>query len=62
MATTMLEWADSKGVGYLGWTWDTWGSGDYVLILDAAGTPTAGYGVYVQQHYSCRDAGTAVCQ
>jgi hypothetical protein len=61
MATNVLKWADANGVGYLGWTWDTWGSGDFVLIKDAAGTPTAGYGVYVKQHYLCRATGSTTC-
>ena len=61
-ASVLLPFADTNGISYLGWTWDTWQgmSGD-VLITDAAGTPTQGYGTYVKQHYLCRAAGTASC-
>lgn len=48
-------------VGYLAWGWNTWGSMDYILITDAAGDPTAGYGVYVQTHYACLAAGNSNC-
>jgi hypothetical protein len=60
-ASNLLPWADANGASYLGWTWDTWQNADFVLIKDAAGTPTDGYGVYVKQHYQCRAAGTATC-
>lgn len=60
-ASNLLPWADLNGVSYLGWAWDLWQSTDNVLISDAAGTPSAGYGVYVRQHYLCRAAGTAAC-
>ena len=29
---------------YLGWTWNTWGDCDNILITDYTGTPTANYG------------------
>jgi hypothetical protein len=45
-----MNWADSHGVGYLAWTWDTWG-GCGVLISDYAGTP-ANWGAWVQAHYA----------
>jgi hypothetical protein len=58
----LLPFADANGIGYLGWTWDTWsGMSANVLITDAAGDPTPGYGAYVKAHYLCRAAGTAVC-
>ncbi len=41
---TLLPWADSVGLSYLGWTWNTWGDCDNVLIADYTGTPTANYG------------------
>ena len=40
----LLPWADSLGLSYLGWTWNTWGDCDNILISDYAGTPTANYG------------------
>ena len=61
----LLPWADTKGVSYLGWTWDTWDAdGIYnpVLILDSSGTPSNGFGAYVKSHYLCRAAGTTSCQ
>jgi len=61
-ASKLLPWADTNGVSYLGWTWDTWsGFSADVLITDANGTPTQGYGTYVKQHYTCVAAGTANC-
>jgi len=61
-ASILLPFADANGMSYLGWTWDTWtGYSADVLITDAAGDPTQGYGTYVKQHYLCRAAGTANC-
>jgi endoglucanase len=39
---TLMNWADTKGIGYLGWTWNTWpcNSGP-ALISDYNGTATA---------------------
>ncbi len=61
-ASSLLPWADANKVGYLGWTWDVWANPDFVLIKDAAGTPSDGYGVYVKAHYLCRAAGTVSCR
>lgn len=61
-ASKLLPFADAHGIGYLAWTWDTWsGHPANVLITDAAGTPTAGYGSYVRAHYLCRAAGKPDC-
>jgi endoglucanase len=57
----LLPFADQNGMSYLGWTWDAWNTPDFVLITDANGTPTAGYGEYVKAHYLCRAAGTTNC-
>ncbi|GII21417.1 cellulose binding domain-containing protein [Planosporangium mesophilum] len=39
---TLMNWADSHGVGYLGWTWNTWNcSSGPSLISDYNGTATA---------------------
>ncbi len=58
----VLPWADAHDVSYFGWTWDVWQDPDYVLIKDAAGTPTDGYGQYFQQHLLCVSAGNpAAC-
>jgi hypothetical protein len=48
---TYMSWADAHGVGYLAWTWDTWGcSGGQALISDYSGTPCNPYGTGYQQH------------
>jgi hypothetical protein len=61
-ASKLLPFADTNGISYLGWTWDTWsGFAADVLITDAAGTPTKGYGTYVKQHYVCVASGAAAC-
>ncbi|MGA3089146.1 MAG: cellulase family glycosylhydrolase [Terriglobales bacterium] len=46
----LLPWADSNGISYLGWTWNVWQSPDDVLIQNANGTPTDGYGQYFHSH------------
>ena len=45
-----MSWADSVGVSYLGWTWDTWNcrSGP-ALITSYSGSPTA-FGAGLQTH------------
>ena len=45
-----MAWADTHGVSYLGWTWDTWDckSGP-ALITSYNGTPTA-FGAGLQSH------------
>ena len=35
-------------IGVLGWTWDTWGGPDDLLIQDNSGTPTDGFGQFFQ--------------
>jgi hypothetical protein len=48
---TYMTWADSHGVSYLAWTWDTWGCGDVaVLISDYSGTACSGFGAGYQAH------------
>ncbi len=60
-ASRLLPWADANGVGYLGWTWDVWQNPSDVLITNAAGDPSPGYGVYVKAHYLCRAASASTC-
>jgi endoglucanase len=43
-----LPWADAHGVGYLAWTWDTWGS-CLALVSNYSGTPHS-YDSFYQQH------------
>src|SRR5712672_1363722 len=61
LVSAVLPWADLNGVSYLGWSWNLWANSDNVLIKDALGTPTDGYGVYFRQHLLCRGAGTMIC-
>jgi hypothetical protein len=46
--TEMVTWADAHDASVLGWTWNTWyqpgADCQDVLIRDATGTPTPGYG------------------
>jgi len=45
-----MQWADSMGVSYLGWTWDTWDcSSGPALITAYDGTPTA-FGAAYRAH------------
>ncbi|GAA2658747.1 cellulase family glycosylhydrolase [Paractinoplanes durhamensis] len=38
----LMDWADTKGIGYLGWTWNNWDcSSGPSLITDYTGTATA---------------------
>jgi len=54
-ASALLPFADANGISYLAWTWDVWpGASANVLITDAAGSPTPGFGAYVKRHYLCR--------
>ena len=59
MVSQLLPFADINGISYMGFTWDVWTTP--WLITDAAGTPTAGYGVYVKQHFLCVAAGESSC-
>src|SRR2546429_1176666 len=43
-----MPWADSRGIGYLAWTWDTWGTCE-ALISNYNGTPT-NYGSGLKAH------------
>lgn len=61
-ASNLLPKVDAMGIGYLGWAWDTWKEPSNVLISDAAGTPSPGYGEYVKKHYLCRAAGGTNCR
>jgi endoglucanase len=48
--SAIMGWADSHGVGYQAWTWDTWGTCGS-LISDFSGTAANGYGSWVKTHY-----------
>ncbi len=59
--SNLLPWADENGASYTGWAWDPWTANDNVLIKDATGTPTDGYGVYTKAHYLCVATGSGNC-
>jgi len=40
MALELMHWADQHRLGYLGWTWNTWGGGDS-LLTNYAGESTS---------------------
>jgi hypothetical protein len=45
-----MAWADSHGISYLGWTWDTWNCNNGpALISSYDGTPTA-FGIGFRDH------------
>lgn len=48
-----LPWADANNVSYIGMGWDVWANTDNILIKDANGTPTDGYGTYFKAHLAC---------
>jgi hypothetical protein len=65
---SLLTWADAHGLGYLAWTWNTWGAcvapvppatmggRPWALIRDfASGTPNSGYAQTYHDHLA--DAG-----
>ena len=39
---TLMNWMDARGLGYLAWTWNTWGAscGSIALVTSLDGTPT----------------------
>mgnify|MGYP000111311509 FL=1 len=44
MVANLAAFADQNQLGVIGWAWDVWQNADNVLVRDAAGTPTDGYG------------------
>jgi endoglucanase len=46
---TFMKWADSAGISYLGWSWDSWGCRAPALIRSWDGQPTA-YGEGLRAH------------
>ena len=55
--STFLDWADRHKVGYLAWTWNTWGNCS-ALIGNYSGEPYRGYGAWIKSRYAAtrRDA------
>jgi endoglucanase len=44
-----MNWADARGVSYLGWTWNEWSCEGHGLITGSDGEPTP-YGVGLRDH------------
>jgi aryl-phospho-beta-D-glucosidase BglC (GH1 family) len=42
--SNVTAWLDKTGASGIAWSWDVWGNPDFVLVKDAAGTPTDGAG------------------
>jgi hypothetical protein len=64
-ASSLMQWLDAHGAGYLAWTWDAYGPcSPYVsrtqpgqpwsLIADWTGTPNGGYSQAVRDHLLAR--------
>jgi endoglucanase len=51
--TRFLDWADAHNVGYMAWTWNTWGTCGS-LISDFDGTPNGNYGIAVRTRLRSR--------
>lgn len=62
LMSELLPWADQHDISYLGWTWNVWQNPDNVLIRDADGTPTDGYGRQFRDHLRCVASGIAHCR
>lgn len=56
LLNNVTAFADEHGLSVLGWGWNVWGEPDNVLIKDASGTPTDGYGQAFQQWLGARSA------
>ena len=48
MANDLMRWADHQDLGYLAWTWNTWGGGDALLTNHTGQTTT--WGSDVRRH------------
>lgn len=59
--SSVLPFADARGISYLGWSWDAWKSPENRLIEDVDGTPTDGYGRYFKDHLGCVATGKSGC-
>ena len=48
LVSNITTWADRNNVSVIGWAWNVWGEPAHVLIKDANGEPTDGYGEVFQ--------------
>jgi hypothetical protein len=49
--SSFLNWAETHGVGYEAWTWDTWRNCSALISNYYAGKPANAYGAWVKAHY-----------
>ncbi len=49
---TFLRWADAHRIGYLTWTWNTWGNCSALIGDFASAKPFSGYASWVKSHYA----------
>jgi endoglucanase len=47
---SLLPWADSQGISYLGWSWNSWADPANVLVADYAGAPASNFGQKFHDH------------
>jgi hypothetical protein len=50
MAVTLMHWADDHRLGYLAWTWNTWGGGD-ALLTNYDGSSSS-WGTDLKAHFT----------
>ena len=48
----LVPWLEDRGMGYLAWSFNPWGSCSYEVIADDLGTPSPGYGRWMFDHLS----------
>jgi Cellulase (glycosyl hydrolase family 5) len=54
--STFLRWADAHRVGYLTWTWNTWGNCSALIGDFSSAKPFSGYASWVKSHYAATRA------
>jgi len=50
MAINLMNWADDRGVGYLAWSWNSWGEDGNSLLASYKGEPTR-WGADIKAHF-----------
>ena len=57
----LVPWLEARGIAYLAWSFNHWGSCSYELIADRRGTPSTGYGRWMFDHLSAEHgSGTTI--
>jgi endoglucanase len=51
LVNTFMNWMDSKGAGYMAWTWNNWGECLDLVSNETTGTPTS-WGTFFKNHVS----------